>query len=580
MPMGSRGYARVWLTQQQIDVNTIDGLGAPVSVRITKDRKKAGEAKITWEVVRADIDDESFLAENAVVRVEIGYVGGDAIVQTYVIRNVEVEQSSKGTTLTLTCKDKLVALQDIVWHDTWHRVRASDVALAAAQLMGLRAEVTASEVVYETLSFGGSSISQMLTELADDEDYDFGIKGDTLYFRPASRSETSDVDFRLVWGGAQSGVGGHVIDFRFKTDVRANVSRSEREIIAKDEQEAKARYQVEGTSGTVRRKVYTYYDEGGALVSRVNDAKVVVDKSAFEQYALYLKEVAPSPESEVQVPAFSYSTTGGTVPLNDQAIYSLGRSDMLKAEREKNAASAELNRIRDTLTADEYNERKVAIAETYFGAVDTARRSLASNLQAKHDREIEKKRGRVSSRVIEQSPIKDPTYLKHRNESKIAKAHWRKRTAQVTIIGKLPEFGQRFEINRTSENRRGPWLVRKVSYEWSKGDLIASVECRSPKPSEAKAASSGQEGLNIKVPAWIPPEWENRGQVVFDEGTGTYLRKGRFTDEQITDGRIEMVPYESTALAAVVPAIATGGVSLLVKNIVDKRNTRKKKVPK
>lgn len=602
--MGRQGYARIWLGTTLVDPRDVPGLGDPTSIRITRDRRKPSEAKVVWEVVRADIDDEELLDENVIVRILLGYVGGDTFEQTYRIRNVEVEQSSKGTMLTLTCKDETVGLADIVWHDVRSNIRASDLAIEAARLMGLRADVQRSDVVYPTVSFAGSTIGQVLSELADDEDFEFGIVKDTLRFRRVNRDEkASGLDYRFIWAGSgKTSRGGQVIDFKFKTDVRSKVARDKREIQGKDEAEARNRYTVEGTAGEIEENVtIIYLPSGETRVERSVEPKM--NRAAFEQYGAFLAEVAPDAEDVQQLPLAQRAEDGTYFPVNDQGIYELGRRAMIDAEKRKNDRAKELEQRKTQITRDEYVEEKAAIAKDFIAEVDTARQNLAGNLQRRYDQTAKQTRGRINSRIIEQSPIKDPTYLKRRNTAKVSKAKWRKRSAKVTLVGVLPQFGERFVIDGSSTNRRGPWLIRKATFEWSKGDLMVAVECKSPKPKKKNKGAgigAGEEASGISVPVWIPAEWKDMTTIVYDENSKAEVEVT--TRELVTPARIEFQPYEQasavdlaiSAQTALNPAVgfflsetlntenaqrAVAGTKKLV-DTVKKRNAAKAKVPK
>lgn len=201
--------------------SAVELLGVPVAdASLKMKRKKPYELSLSFKAIMDEtLLDSPLIAENKVVEWTAGFLSdnfpgvtgprrGTQATGRFILKKIEKTYRDDGSIeLKLQAMDKSIKLSDNSRPDQFANVRLSDVARLVAARTGLKAEVEESDIIYPSVVMGDEvTYGEKLLELANDEDFEFWVEGDTLHLKRARYNGTpSLVVGRTVRTAAMTG---------------------------------------------------------------------------------------------------------------------------------------------------------------------------------------------------------------------------------------------------------------------------------------------------------------------------------------------------------------------------------------
>lgn len=277
----------------------------PSSASLKEERKKAAEFSVRWTAITDPrVFNHPLLTENALIGWRMGYLsdgyqegGGRRLGQErsgqFVIKSVRrIYGNDGGMGLEISAVDKGVRLATEA-PKTWTNVLISTVAEEMAQAAGLKVRILdPGTVKHRSVVVGaGETWGAKLKQMADDEDMEFFVDGDTLVLQKAPRERTADVvvGYRVFDRRVMGGI--FLEDFSTSADARANAGAKKRSTGGKGDDGEASTTTTEAKSGEKAgsRRLRATYITGGHRLS-IEDSREPAKEQAADADPLKDKE--------------------------------------------------------------------------------------------------------------------------------------------------------------------------------------------------------------------------------------------------------------------------------------------------
>lgn len=450
-------YCKVWLGTERTPSNEVFGVDL-MSATLKMVRKKPSTLSVTWSQASFDrMARSGEMRRDALITWEMGYTNGESLTDVFVIKHIK--RSYNDYTVTVEAADKSIPLAERVSTRVYTNAKASDVALDIARELGLSAEVLPSRVVYPTISTAGRTYGSLLQDLADDEDYDFGVKGQTLWFRPTAISGRPDriLHYRTAFALTPSGL----LSFDVQRDSVVVLAGEKRATTTKAE-DGKVTASKEGIIlETEKNRSFTATPGASDYVQRLE-----ADVNLRFEVSSTIIEQAKTAKNGTKLEATKRINTAHQETIKKQkAILASNLSPDEKLEKtaeERALYNAELIKIRDYMKGQ--NEKDAKAKDPHIA-------------------------GEV---MIERMPSADIRAAEARNAARARVSRYKGCSCSGAIYGAFIRAGERLLVEGVLAEDRGPWLIESTTASFKSGDIDVSFDAKTEPPESNKEGGKGK----------------------------------------------------------------------------------------
>lgn len=528
------GYCQVWLGDDQVLSRNIFGVD-PGNATLTMKKRKPSELSVQWGGVDLWRLANPYILENVVIHFVFGYFNGEAIEDTFVIKGMSVAVSGACASVSITANDKGIGLAEYPSRVVLQDVRLSDVAVEAAKLLGLEANVTQTQIVHSSVSFANSTVGQILEKMAEGEDMHFYIEKDILHLEPIDRYNKDA--YPLYWLSDKGS--SDVLSINISQTAVSKKAGKEHKTVGKTEsgdvQQAKETGPIDLTVQDVppeKAELFTpnsrrHLRHTGNSTDSATITKYRANASEWNAYQKELNSLSPE-KREAYYGIFKatedgYSAKVAAAEARYAEIEKLNR-ERIKAEREEQRASKKTDRKstgagfdlnaqlekaaakvkKDTELRHARESNGTSVDQAAYAAemnrIETGRKTAQEVLRRQVQDQLDFEAAERESRLQSVSMTRDPAKLKARNIAWATFVKWKSRQATIAIQGKFIRPGKLIVIkgltgaeafdagSGTSDWKssnvnsfEGPWSITSTQISWS-GSLSVQLSAETYKP--------------------------------------------------------------------------------------------------
>lgn len=267
MPLG---YFQVFFGEDRVPSEEVLGVG-PISADLVRGRKKISSLKINWDgITDLTLLDSPLLEENILLHWRFMFDNGHTLAGAYIVKKFSRSYPEDlSVKISLEALSRKVTLKEMPTTEVFIDVRASDMAYIAAERLGLIPNITDSKVVYGWVTMAGQTFGEVLTTMANDEDFEFFIFGDEFVFAPAPDEPDRVKELNYATEGFRDLIGMRLKNFKVDREAVARVGGERRKVESTkdDGEKVESEGLLSGLFGDIEDRNKVVYSSGGNEIS-------------------------------------------------------------------------------------------------------------------------------------------------------------------------------------------------------------------------------------------------------------------------------------------------------------------------